>query len=553
MPWDWDKEDYFELARLANHESSELVKLKVNPNDLVADNRLDELVEAIYEAMREAGIDYALEPVPRSGSGTEALVYQSVRLPHEIMRTNKREGTCLDLALFFSGVCLGYQLLPMLIALGDPEGQEDNRHVLVAVSRTHDLRAWESQTLSDISILVKIPIGSEHADEICQFILKERYVPVECTGFARGKKFAPEFPEGSGREPDGTMPYESAKRAGLAHFNGLKEEGLSPAKKPSERKFLFAINYGGVYHYRTKLRPVDELDAGGRSISRFQNEQPDGRAPEADPLRYIINRVEQEDALKDAVLKYQVCAPKRPLVCVIHGDEAECHDNFVTRLERVSLPKILSFFRPMSDAENVIMRRKMEPSLGRLTEENWRSVLWGDLSAALLNGNRDASPDSVVDHISRRKPAVMIDVQLWSEEIDGVPLERLDYFFKFWGTLPPLPEDLLLIVCLSLKYQSAYERTWLRFWGSLNDRLRRYVGELKFGRFGEVEGVCLPMLEPIKQTDATKAVKHKLVEGRGLFEDDVIRVYRESRRRDSKGRIPMIDLIHQLGRPIQAA
>jgi hypothetical protein len=551
MPEKWEKEDYYQLARLANPKSSELVKLKVNHNDLVADKRLNELVEAIYETLREEGINYGLESIPRSESRTSVLTYQLVRLPSEIMNANKREGTCLDLALFFSGVCLGYELLPLLIALGDPEENEDNRHVLVAVSLTQDLRNWEDRIPAENSMLIKIPVGSEHADDICRLIKDGAYVAVECTGFARGNKFNPEFPEGLWRETDGTMRFESAKRAGLAHFNKLNGTELAQPNKLRERKFLFAIDYGSVYRYRS-LRPVDEVDAGGQTIYRFGAGQSDGNKPEADPLRYIIDRNEQEEALKDAILLHRARAPKRPLVCVIHGDEAECHDNFVNRLSKISLPIFASHWQTRPDPEAVILKERMEVTLRDLTEENWQRVLWGDLAAAFTRV-RDASPNSVIDLISRRKPAVMIDVSLLSEELKDVSLKRLDYFFKFWGTLPPLPEDLLLIVCLSLKYQDRFNRGWLRPWVALNDKLRSYIENLAFGDFEGVDGVCLPKLTAITQKDATRSVQHPLAQRYGIYEDEVISLYKRSRVRDKEGRIPMSELLYELRRLSKAA
>jgi len=533
MPEQWPKEDYFGLARLASRKSSELISLKVNANDLVAQRRLDELVEAIYEAMRELDINYALEPIPASERSSSTAPYQLVRMPPEIMGRNKREGTCLDLALFFSGGCLGYGLLSVLVVLGDPEGVEDNRHVLVAISRNLGLREWEHRDPDEYSLLLKVPVGKEKSDDVCRLILEEAYMPVECTGVARGHSFIPKFPEGMWRETDGTMRFESARRAGLAHFQTLKE-----------RQFLSAIDYGTVLRY-FEIDPLADSDAGGRAIYRYSAEQSPSHQPDADPLPYIVNRGQQESALKGALFEHRARAPKRPLVCVIHGDEAECHDDFVTRLEKIFLPTIAGFWQRLPADENMILRKALEPSLGSLTEENWRRILWGDLAAA-LTGDRDATQDSVIDLISRRKPAVIIDAPLLSERLKDVPLEQLDHFFEFWGTLPPLPDDLLLIVCLSLKYQGRFESRWPRLWGGLNDKLRRYVGELKFSAFDGVEGICLPALTAVTQTDASTAVKHRLAEGYGLSERDVIRVYKQPGLRDAEGRIPMYELLYQL-------
>lgn len=518
------------MAHYASRKASELVALKVNANDLVAQGRLDELVEAIYEAMREAGIEYGLEPIPASEQSSSDVRYQWVRQPIEIMGRKKKEGTCLDLALFFSGVCLGYGLLPVLIVLKE--------HVLVAVSINLGLREWENREPAELDLLLKVPVGKEKADDICKLILNESYVAIECTGFASGHSFTPKFSEALWREPDGTMLFEGAKRAGRDHFDRLKE-----------REFLSAIDYGTVLRY-LEIDPLADSDAGGRPIYRFSDDPSAGHNPDVYSLPYIVNRDVQELALKEALLAHRARAPKHPLICVIHGNEVECHDNFVTRLEKISLPKILGFWQRLPDDENSILRKVMEPSLGNLTEKNWRHVLWRDLAAGLVN-DRDATPDFIVDLISRRKLAVMIDVPLLSERLKDMPIQQLDYFFKFWGTLPALPDDLLLIVCLSLKYQNRFNRGWRRPWGALNDKLRRYTKELDFSTFSGVDGVCLPPLTAITQTDATSAVKHNLAKGYGLFEHDVIRLYQESRMRDAEGRIPMYELLYQLKQAVQ--
>ena len=76
---------------------------------------------AIYDALKERDIRYALEEYHPS----QAL--QTIRTPPEILIA-PREGTCLDLAALYCGLCLANELLPILILI---EG-----HALAAVSLT---------------------------------------------------------------------------------------------------------------------------------------------------------------------------------------------------------------------------------------------------------------------------------------------------------------------------------------------------------------------------------------------------------------------------------
>ena len=76
---------------------------------------------------KTANIRYALEQYHPS----EAL--QTIRTPPEVL-VSPREGTCLDLAALFCGLCEAYELLPILIVI--------DGHALAAVSLTHGVRDW---------------------------------------------------------------------------------------------------------------------------------------------------------------------------------------------------------------------------------------------------------------------------------------------------------------------------------------------------------------------------------------------------------------------------
>lgn len=81
-------------------------------------------------ALSEKDVRYDLEEYHPS----DALQIR-IRTPAEVLEA-PRVGTSLDLAALFCGLCLGNELLPMLIVL---DGQ-----ALAAVSLIHGLRAWDS-------------------------------------------------------------------------------------------------------------------------------------------------------------------------------------------------------------------------------------------------------------------------------------------------------------------------------------------------------------------------------------------------------------------------
>jgi len=200
MPWPpVSRNDDKGLARYVVEENAVGFSIAVVRQDALAqpDGRR-QVIEAIYNALSEREIFYALEPYnadPR---------LQQIRPPEAVL-DGAREGTCLDLALLFAGLALGKDLAPLLIML--------DGHALVAVSLDDDRRtasdmprrnregAWlEEGVLHDVDVLRKL-IDEGH------------YIAVECTGFATSAVLPPGMPESADRV-GGKLTFASAVSAG---------------------------------------------------------------------------------------------------------------------------------------------------------------------------------------------------------------------------------------------------------------------------------------------------------------------------------------------------
>jgi hypothetical protein len=231
MEWKWSKANEKSLAQLISDRTVELLpKLSANRFDLVQsrDGRL-KLVECIYDQLLKQGIQYAYEKYH-----PEAEV-QRIRTPAEVLSA-PGEGTCLDLALVFCGLCFGYDLLPLLILI---EG-----HALAAVSLNHQRRDWNSfareRTLFNS---IELFNGDENKITLQKLIKDGAYVAVECTGFAGTQSFSGSMPEAIQRTPQGTLTFERAIAAGQEQLN-------NPA-----RPFQFAIDVAAA-HYVWKIDPL---------------------------------------------------------------------------------------------------------------------------------------------------------------------------------------------------------------------------------------------------------------------------------------------------------
>jgi hypothetical protein len=176
--WKWSKANEKDLAKFVNGDAVKLLdKLGVNRFDLSHDpDGRRELVKAIYNALVARNINYAYEKYQPEAET------QIVRPPQEILGT-PGEGTCLDLALLFCGLCLGYELLPLLIII--------QGHAFAAVSLNHPLNKWNDSFNKERNLFntPKLFAGGESLAELKKLIDEEAYIAIECTGFAHTQSF----------------------------------------------------------------------------------------------------------------------------------------------------------------------------------------------------------------------------------------------------------------------------------------------------------------------------------------------------------------------------
>jgi hypothetical protein len=241
--WKWSKHNKIDLAKFVNGDAVKLLdKLGVNRFDLSHDpGGRRELVKAIYNALIARNINYAYEQYQPEAET------QIVRPPQEILGT-PGEGTCLDLALLFCGLCLGYELLPLLIII---EG-----HAFAAVSLNHPLNKWNDSFNKERNLFntPKLFAGEESLAELKKLIDEEAYIAIECTGFAHTQSFKNSSqPEAKRRKDDGTLSFDNALNAG-------REQLENP-----DRSFEFAIDIA-VAHYAWKIEPLALRSFDGKEI-----------------------------------------------------------------------------------------------------------------------------------------------------------------------------------------------------------------------------------------------------------------------------------------------
>ena len=232
MAWpSWSRRDPQGLARYVTPEAREWLTLGRSRFDIdpTPQGRL-QLVRAIYQALAQERIHYDLEEYNPSAS------LQPIREPSQILR-RPREGTCLDLAVLFCGLCIANRLLPTIVVLGG--------HALSMVSLTHELADWDGYR-PEREYFDKGPVDDPEAfSQVVDLVDGGAYVAIECTGFAASEKLAQlarqDWPETVGRK-DGLLPFERATAAG--------REQLSLPDRPLQ----FALDIA-VAHYAWRIEP----------------------------------------------------------------------------------------------------------------------------------------------------------------------------------------------------------------------------------------------------------------------------------------------------------
>ncbi len=210
MPYKWSQFDEKGLAALVHPELPKSFSLpdRVNRTELLQWKQYRQLAEEIYKALIAKNIKYALEP-----ENNESNV-QLIRTPEEILEIRK-EGTCLDLAVLYCGLCLGFGLLPLLIVL--------RKHALAAVSLNYNRKEyWHAAEPPgrerERSLFQTEPLKNDKY--LKDWLRDKRFIAIECTGFAHTETALSESkPEGVERQKDGTLTFERAIAAGAEQLD----------------------------------------------------------------------------------------------------------------------------------------------------------------------------------------------------------------------------------------------------------------------------------------------------------------------------------------------
>ena len=249
---------------------------------------------------------------------------------------------------------------------------------------------------------------------------------------------------------------------------------------------------------------------GPASTSRSLARQRTNKPKIGGLLPYLCDRSEQETELDRALQYRKTNFERRPFVCIIHGDEYECHDMFRTRLRDVSLPRLLNL-GPKSDSIEGIWLQWPPARVTALDDA--LQLFQRNLAGEVLN-NRDASREDLLKGLSRYTAPVLISSHLSAESCGDAGSDLSDAFIKFWNGFPDLPPGRLVIACIFLTYKRTDKMGFFDKWrhGRLNSKVRSFLAGLDFSAYGNLHGAVLPELCGIEEQE----VENWIREGRNF-------------------------------------
>jgi hypothetical protein len=227
MTWpDWSKADERGLARYVTDEANRILRFgenQIEPPPRPGDRKA--LLQDLYQRLLTLRIQYTPERYTTSNDER-----QYIRTPEEIL-VAPRQGTCLDLAALYCGICLGNELLPLLVVLAGRDGRPG--HAFVVVALDHGLRDWDAWPVVSQREQDHFTNGLlADSEPLRQRVEAQEYVAIECTGFAWADELPPTVPEGQ-RRLGGTLTFDGALKAAARHLDPLQLQ---------QRPFQFALD-----------------------------------------------------------------------------------------------------------------------------------------------------------------------------------------------------------------------------------------------------------------------------------------------------------------------
>ncbi|MBD0388271.1 MAG: hypothetical protein ICV54_17635 [Nostoc sp. C3-bin3] len=284
-------------------------------------------------------------------------------------------------------------------------------------------------------------------------------------------------------------------------------------------------------------------------------------------LPYLANRKEQESQLNEVFIKFLRQDLFSHLVCIIHGDESQCHYNFLERMRKFSLRKWLD----LDPEQPIIHKYHLEWPAKFKSSDDLLKQLCRNLADSVL-GNSLYCSEKINEVFSSYPHPVIIHTHLLTEDLRKEGCESLDKLLEFCQRLHKEIVKQKLIIYIFIQYKVKRKKTeknlwikWLFSFGRnffkqyryqhINKKVRQYLqnlSNLEHKHFEPLSVIVLPELEGINKGEVENWVRSEYTKqwlGEAMIEPLIQKVgemFESWEEQESSDKIPMHDLAEQL-------
>ncbi|HEX4949767.1 MAG TPA: TIR domain-containing protein [Blastocatellia bacterium] len=272
-----------------------------------------------------------------------------------------------------------------------------------------------------------------------------------------------------------------------------------------------------------------------------QQSPPPPPVPNARPLPsrrllpYLCDRSDQERLLGLGLKQHLQAKPNRPMICLIHGDEFECHGEFLERLRYRSLPRFL-------DLETKLLSVKEYPLARPPQRIPSPDVFWQHLGEALLEDSTATSQETMV-FIAQHEEPLLVSLHLLTEDFAEMSEALLTRLLEFFASWPDLPAGRLVMYCVCLKYQRFDDIGFFDFrkrkLRNLNEQLRATIHGYESLSSSHLSCIVVPELESIPRSDVETWSRSEPVRRYQIGTTEIRRLYERRELCDEEGQIAM--------------
>ncbi|MBI1762265.1 MAG: TIR domain-containing protein [Acidobacteria bacterium] len=218
-------------------------------------------------------------------------------------------------------------------------------------------------------------------------------------------------------------------------------------------------------------------------------------------LPHLCDRGKQEAALVQALKQHRQSQSRRPVVCLLHGHRFESHVEFLERMYKGPLKKLLTRTSKAAGPREIPLRAAH-------TAFESPAGFWWELAVALEVSDADQEPQQAVyELLKQSEDPLIVTLDLSTKLFKQPGADLLPAFLQFCAAWEDLPLNRVVLLCLCFRFEEQPQPRWFDFklkqrqaWEQQLQVLLREL-EQDFSAYPQCCGVALPELPALTQDD----------------------------------------------------